>query len=184
MLLAITNQGKLGLGVLAGLLIVFALLSSFYFPRRNPDFPGNRMGLFVLVTVILFVATMAGVVVFAKEEEGAHGAEAAETHAGETTGETTEEQTTTTPESSAPPPGDPAAGESVYASAGCGACHTLAAAGSTGQVGPNLDESKPDAELVVDRVTNGGGAMPSFGSQLDEKQIQDVAAFVVDSTQG
>ena len=84
MLLAITNQGKVGLGVLAGLLIVFAILSAFYFPRRNPDFPGDRLGLFVLVSVILFVATMAGVVVFAKEEEEAHGAEATETHATET----------------------------------------------------------------------------------------------------
>ena len=179
MLLAITNEGKVGLGVLAGLLIVFAILSAFYFPRRNPDFPGDRLGLFVLVTVILFVATMAGVIVFAKEEEGAHGAETAETH----TTETGEEQTTTET-GPGEPSGDPAAGESVFASAGCGACHTLEAAGSTGQVGPNLDESKPDAELVVDRVTNGAGAMPSFSDSLDEKQIQDVAAFVVDSTQG
>jgi mono/diheme cytochrome c family protein len=178
-LLAITNGGKVGLGVLAGLLIVFAILSAFYFPRRDPDFPGNRLGLFVLVTVILFVGTVAGVVFFAKEEEES-GGEAAETQATETG----EEPTTTEPEGAAPPPGDAAAGESVFASAGCGACHTLAAAGSTGQVGPNLDESTPDAELVVDRVTNGSGAMPSFSDSLDEKQIQDVAAFVVDSTQG
>lgn len=188
MLLAITNEGKVGLGVLAGLLIVFAILSAFYFPRRNPDFPGNRLGLFVLVTVVLFVATMAGVVFFAKEEEeGAHGAEAAETRTTETgaeteTGETEPAETTETDGGEAA--GDPAAGESVYASAGCGACHTLSAAGSSGQVGPNLDESKPDLELVVDRVTNGKGAMPSFEGQLDEEQIRDVAAFVVDSTQG
>ena len=186
MLLAITNEGKVGLGVLAGLFIVFALLSSFYFPRRDPNFPGNRLGLFVLVTVVLFIGTMAGVVFFAKEEEGAHGAEAVETHetetetgaGGETTGETTAEE----PAGGAS--GDPAAGEEVYASAGCGGCHTLEAAGSTGNVGPNLDESQPDAELVVDRVTNGAGAMPAFGDQLDEQQIQDVAAYVVDSTQG
>ena len=184
MLLAITNEGKVGLGVLAGLFIVFALLSSFYFPRRDPNFPGNRLGLFVLVTVVLFIGTMAGVVFFAKEEEGAHGAEAAETHetetgaGGETTGETTAEE----PGGGAS--GDPAAGEEVFASAGCGGCHALEAAGSTGNVGPNLDESQPDAELVVDRVTNGAGAMPAFGDQLDEQQIQDVAAYVVDSTQG
>ena len=69
MLLGITNEGKLGLGVLAGLLIVFAILSSFYFPRRNPNFPGNRLGLFIAVAVVLFALTMVGVVVFAGEEE-------------------------------------------------------------------------------------------------------------------
>jgi mono/diheme cytochrome c family protein len=181
-LIAITNEGKVGLGVLAGLLIVFAILSAFYFPRRNPDFPGDRLGLFTLVTVILFVATMAGVVVFAKEEEGAHGAEAAETHSTETGEEPATTGGATTEQEPGGAAGDPAAGESVYASAGCGACHALEAAGSSGQVGPDLDESKPDAELVVDRVTNGKGAMPPFKGQLDEKQIQDVAAFVVEST--
>ena len=79
--------------------------------------------------------------------------------------------------------GDAAAGEAVFASAGCGGCHTLEAAGASGAVGPNLDDSKPDAALVVDRVTNGAGAMPPFGDQLSEQQIQDVAAYVVASTQ-
>jgi mono/diheme cytochrome c family protein len=170
----------LGLGALAGLFIVFAALSAFYFPRRNPDFPGNRLGLFALVTVVLFAATMAGVVVFAKEEE--HGGTKGEHAAADpgATGTTTEEHTTTT----APPAGDPAAGKAVFASAGCGACHTLKAAGASGNVGPNLDDKKPDAALVIERVTNGKGAMPSFKDSLDEKQIQDVAAYVVASTQG
>jgi len=60
----------------------------------------------------------------------------------------------------------------------CGGCHTLADAGATGTVGPNLDEAKPPADLVVTRVTNGMGAMPPFKGQLSEKQIQDVAAYV------
>jgi len=80
--------------------------------------------------------------------------------------------------------GDAAAGEAVFASAGCASCHTLEAAGSTGTVGPNLDEAKPDHDLVVDRVTNGSGAMPSFSGTLSEQQIQDVAAYVVASTSG
>jgi cytochrome c6 len=179
-LIAITNEGKLGLGLLAGLFIVFALLCSFYFPRRNPDFPGNRLGLFVLVTSVLFVATMAGVVFFAKEEEEeAHGAEVTETQ-----GTQTGEAPATTEEGAAEPEGDAAAGEAVFAEAGCGGCHTLEAAGSSGSVGPNLDDSQPDYELAVDRVTNGAGAMPAFAGQLDETQIQDVAAYVVESTQG
>jgi mono/diheme cytochrome c family protein len=179
-LLAITSEGKLGLGILAGAFIVFALLSSFYFPRRNPDFPGNRLGLYISVAALFFLGTMAGVIFFAKEEEEAHGAEAAETHGTETTGE----EPLTTTEASGAPTGDAAAGEAVFASAGCGGCHTLEAAGATGTVGPNLDEAKPEQALVIDRVTHGKGVMPSFAGQLSEKQIQDVAAYVADSTQG
>ena len=179
MLLAISNSGKVGLGVAAGLLIVFALASAFWFPRRDPNFPGNRLGLFVLVSVVLFAVTMAGVVFFAVEEEEAHGGEATETHATETG----EAPATTGEEEPSEPAGDAAAGEAVFASAGCGGCHVLEAAGSTGAVGPNLDESQPPADLVVERVTNGMGAMPAFADQLDEQEIQDVAAYVVESTQ-
>ena len=78
--------------------------------------------------------------------------------------------------------GDAEAGADVYASAGCGSCHTLEAAGSSGTIGPNLDDSQPSHDLVVDRVTNGAGAMPPFEDQLTEQQIQDVAAYVVEST--
>lgn len=74
--------------------------------------------------------------------------------------------------------GDAEAGKEVFASAGCGSCHALADAGTSGSVGPNLDEAQPDHELVVDRVTNGAGAMPAFKDQLSEQQIQDVAAYV------
>src|SRR5688572_15934181 len=94
-----------------------------------------------------------------------------ETETGET--ETTETETTPTAE------GDPAAGKEVFLGASaCGGCHTLADAGSTGQVGPNLDESQPDYELALDRVTNGQGGMPSFSSTLSEQQIADVSAYV------
>jgi mono/diheme cytochrome c family protein len=74
--------------------------------------------------------------------------------------------------------GDPENGKEVFASAGCGGCHTLADAGATQTIGPNLDESQPDEALVVDRVTNGKGAMPAFGDQLSEQEIADVAAYV------
>ena len=60
----------------------------------------------------------------------------------------------------------------------CGTCHTLADAGTTGTIGPNLDESQPTAELAVDRVTNGQGGMPSFSGSLSEQEIADVAAYV------
>ena len=80
--------------------------------------------------------------------------------------------------------GDATAGKAVFASAGCGGCHTLAAAGSNGNVGPNLDQAKPDTARVVLRVTKGMNAMPPFGDQLSAQQIADVAAYVTQSTGG
>ena len=78
------------------------------------------------------------------------------------------------------PPGGGAEtdGKAIFASAGCTGCHTLADAGSSGTVGPNLDDAKPTKELAVDRVTNGQGGMPSFKGQLSEQQIQAVAEYV------
>jgi mono/diheme cytochrome c family protein len=78
--------------------------------------------------------------------------------------------------------GDPTAGKAVFAKAGCGSCHTLAAAGSTGTVGPNLNQAHPDYKLATTRVTFGKGVMPSFKGQLTDQQIADVASFVVKST--
>ena len=77
---------------------------------------------------------------------------------------------------------DAAAGEQVFADAGCGSCHTLAESGSTGTVGPSLDARPVSAALVVNRVTNGSGAMPSFEDRLSDEQIRDVAAYVADAS--
>ena len=101
--------------------------------------------------------------------------ETTETDETETTETTETETTATTPAIE----GDPVAGKEVFLGApACGGCHTLADAGSSGTVGPNLDESMPDYELALDRVTNGQGGMPSFSSTLTEQQIADVAAYV------
>jgi mono/diheme cytochrome c family protein len=80
--------------------------------------------------------------------------------------------------------GEPAAGKQVFETAGCKGCHTLADAGATGTVGPNLDDAKPDKDLVITRVTKGMGAMPPFAGQLTDQQIADVAAYVVQATGG
>ena len=69
-------------------------------------------------------------------------------------------------------------GKAVFASAGCGNCHTLKEAGATGTVGPNLDTAHPSRALVVARVTNGKGGMPSFKGELSKAQIRELAAFV------
>jgi mono/diheme cytochrome c family protein len=72
-------------------------------------------------------------------------------------------------------------GKTIFTSAGCGSCHTLADAGTSGTIGPNLDESQPSVELAVDRITNGRGAMPAFRDQLNEEQIRAVAEYVNES---
>ena len=98
-------------------------------------------------------------------------------------------------ESSSPPPatttetttngggtGDATKGKAIFASAGCGGCHTFSEAGSSGSVGPDLDDAAPSFDKVVSQVTNGGGPMPSFKDQLSEQEIRDVAAFVSGSS--
>ena len=107
--------------------------------------------------------------------------ETTETETTETeTTETTETETTTTETGGGTPTeGDPVAGKAVFLGAsGCTGCHTLADAGSTGTVGPNLDDAMPSFELAYDRVTNGQGGMPSFGTSLTDQQRADVAAYV------
>ena len=79
--------------------------------------------------------------------------------------------------------GDPEAGKAVFASAGCGGCHTLEEAGSSGSVGPKLDGLNVSYERVKEQVENGGGAMPPFKGQLTDQQIADVSAFVSQSSQ-
>lgn len=66
----------------------------------------------------------------------------------------------------------------MFASAGCGTCHTLAAAQSSGTIGPNLDQLNPDRATVARQVTLGGGGMPPFRGRLSKSQIASVAAYV------
>lgn len=80
--------------------------------------------------------------------------------------------------------GDASAGKAIFAKSGCSSCHTLAAAGATGTIGPNLDQAKPDFKLATTRVTFGKGVMPSFKGQLTDQQIANVAAYVVKSSGG
>ncbi len=75
-------------------------------------------------------------------------------------------------------------GKKIFASAGCGGCHTLKAAGATGTTGPNLDDLKPSFDDAAEQVENGGGGMPAFRDQLSEQEIRDVATFVAESAGG
>ncbi|MBX5474630.1 MAG: cytochrome c [Thermoleophilia bacterium] len=63
----------------------------------------------------------------------------------------------------------------------CASCHTLAAAGATGTVGPSLDQLRPSQAVVERQVTNGGAVMPAFKGVLSQAQIDAVAKFVASS---
>ena len=95
------------------------------------------------------------------------------------TAETAKPATTTTSTSTSPAAKPD--GKAVFASAGCGGCHTLKAAGSTGNIGPNLDQLKPSKATVTHQVEVGGGAMPAFKGQLSAAEIDAVAQFVSSS---
>ena len=64
----------------------------------------------------------------------------------------------------------------------CGICHSLQAAGSDGQIGPNLDMLKPKKEQIVSAVTNGIGVMPPWEGILTEEEIEAVAYYIFNST--
>ena len=183
----LATGNKIGLAVIGVSFIVFALVSSFVLPTRYPNFPGKHVGWFVALSALFFLAMISAVIVFGVEKKEAaepNGSNPAttETQSSSLPGTTTSTPGTTTAAAPGGAGGDPVAGKQVFASAGCGGCHTLKAAASSGNVGPNLDQLKPDAARVAHQVEVGGGPMPSFKAALSPKQIQDVAAFVATST--
>jgi mono/diheme cytochrome c family protein len=145
---------KIGLASVGGAFILFALVSSLVLPQRYPNFPGrNGVGWYVFIGTLFFIAMMAAVVVFGREEK----------------------------EAEAAPGPDP--GKVVFtktANPSCGSCHTLGDAGAKGTVGPNLDQLKPSFEVVKLQVERGGGGMPAFQGKLTAAQIDDVAKYVSD----
>jgi cytochrome c553 len=92
----------------------------------------------------------------------------------ESTGSSTEATSTGTTTGGGTP-SFPATAKPTFAKT-CGACHTLADAGTTGTVGPNLDDLKPDEATVANQIKNGGGGMPP--GLLKGQELQDVAAYV------
>lgn len=161
---ALSTGHKIGLAAVGIAFILFALVSSFVLPRRDPNFPGKGLGWYVAVCALFFVAMLSAVLVFGKEKKEP----AAQAGAGTT--------------AEAAPPGNATAGKAVYALAHCGGCHTLKDAGSTGEIGPDLDQLRPSAAAVYHQVQVGGGPMPAFKGQLSDTQIANVAAYVVAAT--
>ena len=71
-------------------------------------------------------------------------------------------------------------GKTIF-QADCSSCHTLAAAGTHGTIGPNLDQLKPSEAIVQHQVEVGGGVMPAFKGKLSDAQITAVAKYVSSS---
>jgi cytochrome c6 len=186
------NGWEFGLLGTAIVFISFALVVALVVPRFRPEWPGRAgLGWFIGGAIVLFAAQLTAVLLLAskgeKEHESASPTEtqvtSTETGGTVTTNTGTEPTETSTTESGATSTtptegGDAAAGKQIFASQPCGSCHTLKDAGTSGNIGPNLDDAKPPFALVVERVTNGKSPMPSFKGTLSEQQIRDVAAYV------
>jgi mono/diheme cytochrome c family protein len=190
------------LTIVAAVLVGFSLVVSLVIPRRRPDFPGRSLRVFVMVVALLIAAMLTAVAVLGETHHFAAEGEPAAT--GETTtgatstgGSTTETGTDT----GAPgrPSGDPAAGKEIFTTTAqppCASCHTLKAANASGTVGPDLDEvlKGKDAAFIHESIVNpdaeiasgySGGIMPGvYGDQLDDKQLADLVAFLVQATKG
>jgi mono/diheme cytochrome c family protein len=63
----------------------------------------------------------------------------------------------------------------------CGGCHTLAAAGTTGTVGPNLDQLNIPVARIEEQIRKGGGGMPPFEGKLTDAQITALAKWVAEN---
>ena len=198
--LALSTGHAVGLALVAGSFVVFALLSALVIPRRWPQYPGRGLNWFIVGTLVLFVSTLAAVEVFAKEAAEETAGTETTTETGGTTTETggTTTEATTTAEAEPPPPpaaaeGDPTAGKAVFDMGGCGGCHTFSAAGTNASVGPDLDEALQgkDAEFVHESIVDpnkevasgyAAGIMPQdFGQKLSQKQLDDLVAFLTQS---
>ena len=191
MLFALSKSHEIGLAVVGAIFVIFSLLSSFYFPSRNPNFPGQKgLKWYVPLCFVFFAAQLASVFYFGQEKSEA---KAAAPPPATSTSTTT---TSTTPAAT----GDPAAGKVVFAANGCAACHTFAPAAATGKVGPDLDHiadyaakaGQPVEQYAREAITNPPpkyvppgfptNVMPTtFGKSLTPKQIDDLVAFITQS---
>ena len=64
----------------------------------------------------------------------------------------------------------------------CSVCHTLKAAGSAGNIGPDLDQLKPSMSQIIYAVTNGIGVMQAWEGILTDEEIEAVAYYIFNST--
>ena len=157
-------------------------------PNRRWSRPAAEGALVLVALLLMLFAAAAGFVVGRETADDDGGGEtvAAETTTGAAETAETETEPATTEET---PTGDTggetegeggedADGEAVFASAGCGSCHTFEPAGASGNVGPSLDETDLSKDEIEEKVRQGGGGMPPFEGQLSDAEIEAVADFV------
>ena len=70
-------------------------------------------------------------------------------------------------------------GKEVFLEAGnCAACHSLSDAGSIADIGPNLNQIRPQVQTILMAVKNGIGVMPAMEGILSDEEIEAVAHYV------
>jgi uncharacterized cupredoxin-like copper-binding protein len=158
-LAAVSTEHKIGMLVVAGLFIGFALASSFLFPRYRPQFPGQKgLSAFIVVSLALFVAMLLAVEFFAVEEEEAEaGTEAAEVQEAPetTTAATTTEPTIETETETAPTTTEAAAAPQAVTVSGTEFAFAL----TPSDVKPGLVvfTLENDGQIAHDLAVEGGG---------------------------
>src|SRR2546421_7742209 len=115
---ALSTSNKIGLAVVGGAFISFALVSAFVLPTRYPSFPGRHVGWYVAISILFLVAMLSAVLVFGREK-------AEPRSESPTTTTSAAPPTTTAASTPSGGEGDPAAGKAVFASAGCAARDTV-----------------------------------------------------------
>ena len=198
------------IGLAGAVLILFSLAAALVVPRRFPDFPGRYMGLFAFVALLLVGAMLASVEALGESkhfgsphaEQAADSGQVAPPSQETTTQQTESTESTQSTESTksteaAGPSGNPANGKQLFAANGCGGCHAFKPAGSSGNVGPDLDNlaqeakqaKQPLEKFVATSITDPNayvqpgfqkGVMPeTFDEKLSDSQLADLVAFLV-----
>ena len=197
--------------IAGGALVALAFIISMI-GMRSENFPSNGvLGAGVVLMAAIVVVTAAAAVSSSGEErdinaeasanaasQAADFAEAGGGGAASGSSEQPSQPTSGQGDDANASGGTPSAadGATVFASNGCGGCHTLTAASSTGAVGPNLDEAlaedspamiktsivDPAAEIAKGYPAN---VMPSdFGSRIAPADLDALVTYLSQSTSG
>ena len=197
MVFALSTGHEIGLAATGAAFIIFALLSSFVFPRMYPDFPGRKgMRWYIPLCVCFFLAMLSAVIVFGREKKTPVAQAAAPSASAPAAGA----KLTSGPYAD----GDAAIGKTVFTGVGgCGACHTLTSAGTTGTIGPDLDHIAAYAQMahagleqfIASAITKPPASyvppgypttvMPTtFAQSLSAKDIAGLVAFIATPSKG
>jgi mono/diheme cytochrome c family protein len=203
MIFALSTGHEIGLAIVGGAFITFSLVSAFVLPRVYPDFPGRKgMLWYIPLCFCFFAAMISAVLVFGKAAPAnvANAAATASTSPASTTSTTPSGANSGKLTSGPYANGDPTVGKATFTGkGGCGACHTLTAAGTSGTIGPNLDNiasyammaKVPLEQFIVDAITKPPApyvppgfahVMPTtFATTLSSSEIAGLVAFIAGS---